>query len=143
MRHLATIPALFIATWTFGQSDISKLINSTDSTYGYTATNPLKMKKGNQGKSIGYSIEFLKSLRTADNQKLELIQRFTVDDPNRVRPKTQLTNRYTGMTLSGKTGLLDKYNFVTTGKRDTLTIYVDIYNKGELKIPKGLKIKDN
>ena len=101
------------------------------------------MKKGNQGKSIDYSIEFLKSLRTTDNQQLELLQRFTVDDPNYVRPKTQLTNRYSGMPLSGKLGLLDKYYFVTAEKRDTLTIFVDIYNKGELKIPKGLKIKEN
>jgi hypothetical protein len=116
---------------------------SIDSTYGYTDQNPVKMKKGNQQKSIGYSIDFLKSLRTEDNQKLELVQRFTVDDPNYVRPKTHLTNRYTGMPLSGKLELLDKYCLVTTEKRDTLTIYVDIYNKGELKIPKGLKIDDN
>jgi hypothetical protein len=66
------------------------------------------MKKGNQEKSIGYSIDFLKSLRTDDNQRLQLLQRFTVDDPGYLRPKTQLTNRYTGMPLSGKLGLLDK-----------------------------------
>ena len=143
MRNLTTIIGLLITTWSFGQSDFSYLTISTDSTYGYTDKNPLKMKKGNQGKSIDYSIVFLKNLRTTDNQKLELVQRFTVDDPNHVRPKTQLTNRYTGMPISGKLGLLDKYYFVTAEKRDTLTIYVDIYNKGELKIPKGLKIKEN
>jgi hypothetical protein len=118
-------------------------MTSTDSTYGYTDKNPLKMKKGNQRKSIDYSIEFLKSLRTLDNQKLDLIKRFTVDDPNHERSKMQLTNRYTGMPLNGKLGLLDKYYFMTAQTRDTLTIYVDIYNKGELKVPTGLKIKDN
>jgi hypothetical protein len=143
MRHLTTIIGLCITTWTFGQSDFSHLTTSADSTYGYTDKNPLKMKKGNQGKSIDYSIEFLKSLRTTDNQKLELLKRFTVDDPSHVRPKTQLTNRYTGMPLNGKLGLLDKYYFVTEQKRDTLTIYVDVYNKGELKVPQGLKVKDN
>ena len=66
-----------------------------------------------------------------------------MDDPNHKRSKTQLTNRYTGMPLSGKLGLLDKYYFVTAGKRDTLSIYIDIYNKGELQIPKGLKIMEN
>jgi hypothetical protein len=101
------------------------------------------MKRGNQGKSIDYSIEFLKSLKTTDNQKLVLLKRFTVDNPNQVRPKTQLTNRYTGMPLNGKLGLLDKYYFVTEEKRDTLKIYVDVYNKGELKVPQGLKVKDN
>jgi hypothetical protein len=143
MRQLTTIFALFTTTLTFAQSDFLTLMVSTDSTYGYMNKNPLKMKKGNRPKSIDYSIDFLKSLRTEDNQKLVLIQRFTVDDPNHVRRKTQLTNRYTGMPLSGKPGLLDKYVLVTTEKKDTVTIYIDIYNKGELKIPKGLKITDN
>jgi len=59
-----------------------------------------------------------------------------------VRSNTQLTNRYTGMPMNGKLGLLDQYYFLTSEKKDTLTIYVDIYNKGELKIPKGLKIQE-
>jgi hypothetical protein len=46
------------------------------------------------------------------------------------------------MPLSGNLGLLDKYFFLTTEKKDTVIIYIDIYNKGELKIPKGLKIKN-
>jgi hypothetical protein len=125
-----------MSTWTFRQSDFSGLTFSTDSTYGYTNKNPLKMKKGNQQKNVGYSIDFLKSLRTHDDQKLELIQRFTVEDTNHVKPKTQLTNRYTGMPLSGKLGFLDRYHFVTSETRDTVTIYVDIYNKEELQIPK-------
>lgn len=142
MRQLIIIFGVFITSMTFGQSNFSNLTVSTDSTYGYIDKNPLKMKKGNQQKSISYSIHFLKSLITEDNQKLELIQRFTVDDPNYARPKTQLTNRYTGMPLSGNLGLLDKYFFFTTEKKDTVIIYIDIYNKGELKIPKGLKIKN-
>ena len=142
MRYLMAIIGLLVTTLMFGQSNFSKISVSTDSTYGYTDGNPLRMKKGNQEKSMGYSIDFLKILRTEDDQKLELIQRFTVDDPNYVRSKTQLVNRYTGMPISGKLGLLDKYYFVTMEKRDTLIIFVDIYNKGELKLPKGLKIKD-
>ena len=93
-------------------------------------------------KSIGYSIDFLKSLTTDDDQKLQLLQRFTVGDPGYVKPKTQLTNRYSGMPMSGKLGLLDKYCFLTTEKKDTVIIYVDAYNKGDLKILKGLKIKN-
>jgi hypothetical protein len=141
MRHFTFIIGIFISGLTFGQSDFHQLTVSADSTYGYTDKNPLKMKKGNQGKSIGYSVDFLKCLKTEDNQELQLIQRSTVKDPTYVKTKAQLTNRYTGAPLSGKLGLLDKYYFVTSEKRDTITIYVDIYNRGELKIPKGLKIK--
>ena len=142
MRQLTTLIGIVISTWAFGQNSFSQLTISTDSTYGYTGKNPLKMKKGSPEKSIGYSIDFLKSLKTEDNQRLELLQRFTVDDPSYVRSNTQLTNRYTGMPMNGKLGLLDQYYFLTSEKKDTLTIYVDIYNKGELKIPKGLKIQE-
>jgi hypothetical protein len=114
---------------------------STDSTYGYTDTNPLKMKRGNPGKSIGYSYDFLEGLKTIDDKKLKFVQRVTVDNPNYKRAKVELTNRYTGMPLSGKGQQLDKYIFLTFEKKDTVTIYVDIYRKGTLKIPMGLKYK--
>jgi hypothetical protein len=81
-------------------------------------------------------------LKTESNEKLELIRRSSVKDPSYVKPKIQLTNRYSGMPMNGKGGILDKYYFVTSGKRDTLVIFVDVYNKSELKIPKGLKIND-
>ena len=143
MKYFTTFVFLCITTLSFSQSDFSKLTTSNDSTYGYTDMNPLRMKKGNNEKSIDYSIVFLKSLRTDDNQKLLLLQRYTVKDPGHNSSKTQLTNRSTGMPLNGKLGMLDLYQFVTSEKRDTVAIYVDIYNKGELKIPKGLKISDN
>jgi hypothetical protein len=54
-----------------------------------------------------------------------------------------LTNRFTGMPLNGKLGLLDEYIFLVSEKMDTIRIYVDIYNKGDLFIPKGLKYIDN
>ena len=54
----------------FGQNNFMKLDNSTDSTFGYTAQNPLKLKKGNPEKSIDYSYSFLSGLKTKDYQAL-------------------------------------------------------------------------
>jgi hypothetical protein len=69
--------------------------------------------------------------------------RYSVADPKYNRSSAHLTNRFTGMPLNGKLGLLDEYIFLISEKMDTIRIYVDIYNKGDLYIPKGLKYIDN
>ncbi|MEX1239250.1 MAG: hypothetical protein WEB30_06020 [Cyclobacteriaceae bacterium] len=132
---------IFIPTWTFAQTDFSRTAVSIDSTYGYTDTNPLRMKIGNVGKSIGYSYDFLHGLTTHDDQKLKFVQRTTVDNPNYKRSRTQLTNPDTEMSLRPKGSELDRYIFFTSKEKDTVTIYVDVYRKGTLKIPIGLKFK--
>ena len=129
----------FLATTSYGQKDFTKLLISTDSSYGYTAQNPLKQKKGNQGKSINNSYIFLSGLKTYDNQALKFLSRATIDNPNYKEPAIKINNRYTGMPISGKLGLLDRYVFLTANTKDTLTIFVDIYNKETLLLPIGLK----
>lgn len=133
--------AVFIclANNSFGQQDFTKLETSTDSAYGYSAMNPLKLKKGNQGKSIINSEKFLSGLKTEDNQSLTYLFRATVSNPTYKEGKIRLTNRYTGMPMSGKLGLLDKYVFLTSNSKDTVRLFVDIYNKGTLMLPIGLK----
>jgi hypothetical protein len=138
---ILTAILIVITTWTFGQKDFSRLTQSADSTYGYTENNPLRMKKGSLGKSIGYSYDFLHGLKTSDNQKLKFLQRTTVENPGTRPSKTALTNRYTGSRLSGDGGELDKYLFLTVGRKDTVIIFVDIYKRGDLKIPVGLKFE--
>lgn len=121
---------------------LSEAKPSNDSTFGYTSQNPIKLKAGNYNKSMDFSISYLKQLKTEDGQHLVLIRRGSVEDPNQSQKKPLLVNRYTGMPLNGKLGILDKYQFVTEQTKDTLTLFVDIYNKGELLIPKGLKLGD-
>jgi hypothetical protein len=54
--YLLTFAILnFSAKTSYAQKDFAKLTTTTDSTFGYTAQNPLKLKKGNQGKSIDNS----------------------------------------------------------------------------------------
>lgn len=130
---------LCIANISFGQKDFSKLETSTDSTYGYSVQNPLKLKRGNQGKSIINSEKFLSGLKTDDNQSLIYLSRATVGDPGYKEPKIRLYNRYTGVPISGKLGLLDRYVFLTSDSKDTIRLFVDVYNKGTLMLPIGLK----
>ena len=133
---------LLFTNTSYGQKEFSKFQNSTDSSYGYTAQNALKLKKGNQGKSMAYSYHFLSGLKTQDNQTLKLLFQAAVDDPNYKQPFIKLNNRFTGMPINGKLGLLDKYVFLTSNTKDTLRIFVNVYNKGTLMLPIGLKYEE-
>src|SRR5688572_12374380 len=141
MKRILILVWLFISTCCSGQSNFSRVATSTDSTYGYTDTNPIKMKKGNFEKSIGYSFDFLQGLKTIDNQKLQFLQRSTVENPNYKRTRVQASNGDTAVPASSEGGSLDKYTFLKSVEKDTVTIYIDLLNKGKLKIPMGLKMK--
>lgn len=135
MRKILALVLIFNSTIVLGQRDFSRMLVSQDSTYGYTAANPLKMKRGNQGKSIGYSYDFLTGLKTNDNGRLKFLKRITVRNPAK---KSKGASKRKRENHSGNDDALDKYVFVTSAK-DTVTIYVDLYSKGKLKIPIGLK----
>jgi hypothetical protein len=136
---LPLLTLLLFAKASFGQKEFLNLQTSADSSYGYTAQNPLRLKKGNQQKSMEYSYSFLSGLRTQDGQTFKLLYTATTDNPNYKEPKIKLTNRYSGMPLNGNLGLLDKYVLLTSNTKDTVRLYVDVYNKGELQLPIGLK----
>ena len=136
---LFTTVLLLFAKLSFGQKDFSKLSVSLDSLYGYNDQNPIKLKKGNQKKSIDNTYKFLSGLKTTDNQSLKLLFRETVDNSNYIEPIINIRNKYDGMPINGKLPFLDKYVFLTSNTKDTLKLYVDIYNKGELLVPVGLK----
>jgi len=131
--------AILLTQISYGQKSFDNLLTATDSTYGYTAENPIKLKKGAQEKSITNSYNFLAGLKTSDGQTLTLLSIATTNDPHYKEPAIKINNRYTGMPMNGKLGLLDKYIFLTSTSKDTIKIYIDIYNKGTLMIPIGLK----
>jgi len=141
LRKLAFLflQLLLVTTNLFGQKDFSNLSNASDSSYGYSAEKPLRLKNGNVEKSVANSYHFISGLKTQDDQDLKVLSRSTVADPNYKKPAIQINNRFTGMPLNGKAGMLDKYVFLTSNTKDTITLFVDLYNKGTLMLPAGLK----
>ncbi len=112
---------------------------ATDLTYGYTPENPVTIKNADLNKSIGSSYYYLSHLRTEQGNKLQLLERFTVENPNYKKPAVPLQNRYTGQPLNYGTGpLLDLYILVPENESDTFRIYINPYYKGDIKIPNGL-----
>jgi hypothetical protein len=112
---------------------------TNDETYGYTAENPVTIKNADLYNSIGSSYYYLSRLRTEKGNKLQLIEKFSVNNPNYQKPPFPLQNRYTGQPLSYGTGpLLDLYILKPENETDTIRIYINPYLKGEIKVPNGL-----
>jgi hypothetical protein len=124
--------SLLVFSGTSSAQNFKKLAEATDSTYAYTANNPLKLKNGDPGESIVNTRNFIKVLKTKDDQDLVLLGRNSMPDPN-FKPSPDFLKDF------GRGGILDRYTFVTSATRDTIRLYVDIYHKEKLMIPLGLK----
>lgn len=118
----------------------SSVEQSQNEDYGYTSMEPVKIKNGSLKSSINSSYYYLSRLRTenGDGDGLRLVGRSSVGNPN--YKSTGLYNRYSGQPIGGSGMLLDKY-FLTPANNpsDTIIIFINPYQKGEIKIPKGLK----
>ena len=114
-----------------------------DPSYGYTAANPVTIKNADLGNSINSSYYYLSRLRTEKGNKLQLIMRYSVGNPNYKKPAINVTkNIYTGEPLSYGTGpLLDLYILKPENENDTIKLYINPYLKGDIKIPSGLRFE--
>jgi hypothetical protein len=59
----------------------STIERTTDLSYGYTAENPVTIRNADLNNSIGSSYYYLSRLRTEKGNKLQLIQRFSIENP--------------------------------------------------------------
>jgi hypothetical protein len=99
---------------------------SVDKTYGYKESNPIKVGGAKEGNGPKNEKRFLNGLLGPNGEKLSYTRagsccHFTT--PNG---------------LFNKTGLLDIYKVTWEGSSDTLSIYINLYDTGELKVPVGL-----
>lgn len=114
-----------------------------DPSYGYTAENPIAIKNSDLNKSIDASYYYLSRLRTEKGNKLQMVERYSVTNPNYKKPAVTLTNRFTGQPLNYGTGpLLDYYILVPENESDTIKLYINPYFKAEVKVPVGLNFEN-
>jgi hypothetical protein len=120
----------------------STIGTATDLSYGYTPENPVTIKNGDLYNSIGSSYYYISRLRSEKGNKLQLIQRYSIGNPNYKKPTVALQNRFTGEPLNYGTGpLLDLYILIPENEQDTTKIYINPYLKGIVNIPVGLKFE--
>ena len=121
------------------ESLLRKAVPATDSAYGYDAAHAIPMKAGEAGISIACSRYFINHLRTSEGTAFRIAGRQTVDEPGYQAPLVKLQERSTGRPLYSL-GLIDVYTLVSEGKTDTVRLYVNIYRRGPLQVPAGLRL---
>lgn len=99
---------------------------STDKTYGYTEKNPIKV--GGVGNGPINERNYLNSLTGPNGEKV------TYERRGSCCAFTTKKSPFGG-------GLLDIYAVTYEGKNDTISLYLNMYDKANLKAPIGFKMK--
>jgi hypothetical protein len=106
------------------QKGIIKLTKITnDKTYGYTEKNPIKVG------SIDKGYHFLNALKGPMGEKISY-ERIGSCCPFKTKNA-----------LIGDQGLLGKYKIIYEGLEKSIILYINVYDKEELKCPYGLTFK--
>jgi hypothetical protein len=106
------------------------LVESTDDkTYGYEKSNAIKVGGSNESSGPKNERRFLNALLGPNGEEVKYFRAgscCTFKTPN-----GPIDN----------SGMLDRYSIIWTGSKDTLIIFINMYDKGDLKIPVGLIAK--
>lgn len=100
--------------------------STTDSTYGFTEKNPVKV--GGVGNGPMNERNYLNSLTGPNGEKVSFDRRGSCCE-------FKSKNSPFGMAL------LDRYAVTYEGKKDTVTIYLNMYDKAKTMAPVGFKMK--
>lgn len=92
-----------------------------DETYGYSEKNPINVGEHSPRNSVMY----LSSLRGPQGESVSF---------DRIGSCCHFKTKNA---LIGNQGLLDKYWVTYEGKKDTVVLYLNIYDKSELGTPRG------
>lgn len=120
--HTRTKPVESIDDRTYFLTELSD-----DTTYGYQESNPVKV--GSEGGGPRNERRFLNALLGPEGQAIKYFRAGSCcpfETPN-------------GMIENS--GMLDLYKITWAGSADTLSIYLNMYDDGDLKIPAGLRAK--
>lgn len=99
---------------------------TTDSTYGYSKENPIKV--GGNSNGPANEKNYLNSLSGPNGEQITYSRSGSCCH-------FETKNSSFGM------GMLDIYKVTYEGKKDTVTLYINMYDKEKLKSPVGLKFK--
>ena len=140
-----TLMSIVITSCVVSNEKYFRTVSEADrKSYGYDFRDPIKIKNGSLTSSINSSNYFLSKLKTDKGEPLKIVGRSSVINPNYKGSPIGLYNRNTGMPIGGGGMILDEYHLLPRDNSvDTIKIYLNPYEKGEVKIPMGLKfIKD-
>lgn len=99
---------------------------NADSTYGYSEKNPIKV--GGERNGPANERKFLNSLSGPNGEIVKY---------NRTGSCCHFETRNSSFGM----GMLDIFRVTYEGKKDTVTLYLNMYDEAELKAPVGFKFK--
>lgn len=102
---------------------------STDKTYGLTSTNPVEVGGADKQEGPVNERRFLNALAGPNGEQISYYRRGSCCP---VKSK----NGFMGMAM------LDNYRVTWRGSKDTVSIYINMYDYGVLKAPVGFTIKE-
>lgn len=103
---------------------------SNDKTYGYDKSNPIKVGGVHDKEGPLNERRFLNALYGPNDKKIVY---FRAGSCCPFKTPNGFINN---------SGMLDHYRITEIGSKDTLDLYMNIYDTGDLKIPMGLKAKE-
>jgi len=110
--------------------DTYKLVETTeDKTYGYDQKNPIMVGGAGEGEGPSNERRFLNGLAGSNG---ETVKYYRMGSCCYFKTPNGTFNN---------TGLLDRYAVYWEGGKDTAVLYINMYDKGDLKIPVGFKAK--
>lgn len=101
-------------------------VQSDDKSYGYDQSNPIKVGGVKDNNGPMNERRFLNGLLGPNGEEIHY------------KRSGSCCHFKTPNGLLNGTGLLDAYEVSWKGSSDKLTIYINMYDKGELKVPVGL-----
>lgn len=99
---------------------------SSDKSYGYEKSNPIKVGGAHQSSGPKNERRFLNALLGPNGEEIMYAR------------TGSCCHFKTPNGLFDNTGMLDTYKVHWTGGKDTLLIYINMYDEGDLHIPVGL-----
>jgi hypothetical protein len=100
-----------------------------DKTYGYNKSNPVKVGGAKEDSGPKNERRFLNGLLGPNGEEIKYFR------------GGSCCSFKTPNGTFGNSGMLDRYRVTWVGSSDTLDIYINMYDKGDLKIPVGLTAK--
>lgn len=102
---------------------------STDKTYGYSEKNPVQVGGNDKREGPVNERRFLNALAGPNGEDVSYFRRGSCCP-------VESKNGFMGMAM------LDNYRVTWEGSKDTVSIYINMYDYGELKAPVGFTIKN-
>ena len=107
--------------------------------YGVTPEDPLSLHASFEKEATKKAEAYFNDLRTPEGEKLQLVGKTRVPNPNYKKPKIILYNWITGEQINQCNGrFLVKYQLATESGKDRVDIYVNHFIRKDPQIPDSL-----